>query len=619
MIELSQQQKEAVEYMEGPALVVAGAGAGKTRTLTAKIAYLLEKGFNPRRILAITFTNKAADEMKTRLLDMTGLGAKNFFWVRTYHSTCYIILREHCELLGYAKPLQIFNIYQQQKIVDKILANLKIDKKYGRAVRAEISRAKNSSRPELYLDKISKKYPKNFINIYGFYEKTLKDQNAVDFDNILLMTRNILRDFPEIKERYQKQFQYILVDEYQDSNDIQEELTGLLIKDGNLFCVGDDWQAVYGFRGSNVKHFLDFAKKYNNAKIFKLEQNYRSANNIVQLANELIGCNEDRIEKKCFSKLKGGSLGSDTYDDDIEEAESIALRIAREHKSGKGTSYNQFAVIYRTRFCSLAFEKAFRAYGIPYSIVGGQGFFERKEIVDILSYLTASVFPKDDPSFLRIINTPKRGVGPALLKKIETVQKEEMSLQDAVRTALDQDIFTSKNKKAIANLIQLLDDIGDMHPQKAIKEVFARIDYKEHLKQYIKNTSMDLTEKIENIEQLIYSASEKEDMLEFLEEAALIREDKEDNQEGEESESVKLLTIHSAKGLEFDTVFIIGCEENLFPHWKSMDSDKELAEERRLMYVAITRAKQNLYLSCADYRKGDYNPKSRFLYEIGME
>jgi len=311
-------------------------------------------------------------------------------------------------------------------------------------------------------------------------------------------------------------------------------------------------------------------------------------------------------------------LGSDSYYDEEEEAESVAQKIIGLHKRGKGTPYNQFAVIYRTRFCSLAFEKIFRLYKIPYSIVGGQGFFERKEIVDILSYLTSSFFPKDDPSFLRIVNTPRRGVGPVLLKKIEEIRTDGMSLQEAVREALKQEILTSKNRAALSRLTGLLDDIRDMHPKKAINEVLARINYKEHLKQYVKNTSMDFTAKIENIEQLVYSASEKEDMMEFLEEAALIREDKEENEESEESDNVKLLTIHSAKGLEFNTVFIVGCEENLFPHWKSLDSEKELSEERRLMYVAITRAKQNLYMSCAGYRKGEFNERSRFLYEIGM-
>ncbi|MBW1649885.1 MAG: UvrD-helicase domain-containing protein [Deltaproteobacteria bacterium] len=617
-MKLSKQQAEAVKYTDGPALVAAGAGAGKTGTLTAKIAYLIAKGLNPKRILGITFTNKAADEMKTRLIEITGRDPKDFFWVRTFHSASYLILRQHCELLGYQKPLQIINLYQQQKTIEDILKKGNIDKKYAKSMLAEISKAKNSSSPEKHLDLARKKFSAPITEIYELYEKSLKVQNCVDFDNILLMTRNLLRDFPEIKKKYQELFQYILVDEYQDSNDIQEELTSLLLKDGRLFCVGDDWQAVYGFRGSNINHFLNFTRKYKNAKIFKLEQNYRSADKIVKVANGIIKLNENKIDKKCFSKLKGGVVKIYEYADEEEEAATIAQKIKKfHHYQGKTTSYDKFAVIYRTRFCSLAFEKIFRIYNIPYKMVGALGFFERKEILDILSYLQSAVFIKDNASFLRIINTPKRGIGPALLKKIEDNRPEEASLQETVKELLgrEQKIFTPKIEKELTNLIKLLDNITKMPPKDAITEIMIQTNYKEHLKQYVQNNDADYTAKIENIDQLIYSAAQNGNLEDFLEEATLIKEDK--NQDNaEDTAKVNLLTIHAAKGLEFHTVFIIGCEENLLPHWKSINSDKELSEERRLMYVAATRAKYNLYLSCADYRKGQFNPKSRFLYEI---
>jgi len=616
MIKLSKQQAEAVKYIGGPALVVAGAGAGKTGTLTAKIAYLIAKGLSPKRILAITFTNKAADEMKTRLLQITGRSTEDFFWVRTFHSASYVILRQHCELLGYQKPLQIINLYQQKKIVEDILIRMNIDKKYAKLILTEISKAKNSSCFEKCIDSIHRKFLIPISEIYLLYEKILKEQNAVDFDNILVMTRNLLRDFPKIKKRYQELFQYILVDEYQDSNDIQEELTRLFLKEGNLFCVGDDWQAVYGFRGSNLNHFLNFTERYKNAKIFKLEQNYRSANKIVKVANSIIKFNEDKIDKECFSRLKGGVVKIYSYHDEAEEAETIAQKIKKFHNySDKIIPYDKFAVIYRTRFCSLAFEKAFRAYNIPYKMLGAQGFFERKEIVDILSYLQASIFIKDDTSFLRIINTPKRGIGPALLKKIEDNKIDGLSLQETVKELIIQHMFTPKIEKELISLVSLLNNIREMSPKEAINEVILKTNYKEYIKQYVQNTDMDYTAKIENIEQLIYSAAEKINLEDFIEEASLLKEDKnEDN--SKDMAKVNLLTIHAAKGLEFHTVFIIGCEENLFPHWKSINSDEELAEERRLMYVATTRAKYNLYLSYSDYRKGQFNPKSRFLYEI---
>lgn len=615
-MKLSKQQVEAVKYIDGPALVAAGAGAGKTGTLTAKIAYLIAKGLNPKRILAITFTNKAADEMKSRLIEITGRDPKDFFWVRTFHSASYIILRQHCELLGYQKPLQIINLYQQQKTIEDILKKGNIDKKYAKGMLAEISKAKNSSDPDKHFDFARKKFTAPIAEIYELYEKALKEQNCVDFDNILLMTRNLLRDFSEIKKKYQELFQYILVDEYQDSNDIQEELTALLLKGGRLFCVGDDWQAVYGFRGSNINHFLNFARKYKDAKIFKLEQNYRSADNIVKVANGIIKLNENKIDKECFSKLKGGVVRIYEYGDEEEEAATVAQKIKKfHHYQGQTIAYDKFAVIYRTRFCSLAFEKAFRIFNIPYKMVGARGFFERKEILDILSYLQSAFFIKDNASFLRIINTPRRGIGPALLNKIEDNRTDGASLQETVKEMLGQKIFSPKIEKGLSNLIKLLDNVRKMSPKDAITEIIIQTDYKQYLKGYVQNNDVDYTAKLENIDQLIYSAAQKGDLEEFLEEATLIKEDKKE-EDSEDSAKVNLLTIHAAKGLEFHTVFIIGCEENLLPHWKSINSDKDLSEERRLMYVAATRAKYNLYLSCADYRKGQFNSKSRFLYEI---
>jgi ATP-dependent DNA helicase UvrD/PcrA len=614
-MELSQQQQNAVEHTGSPALVVAGAGSGKTRTLTAKISHLINKGFDSKTILAITFTNKAAEEMKSRLYKMTHLGYQDFPWVRTYHSACLIILREHGHLLGYAPSIQIFSTYQHQKLITEILVKNNIDKKQKNKVMSIISKAKNSGHPGNYFDSILPIMGINMPEIFEEYEARLMQMNSVDFDNILLKTRDILRDHKDIRKYYQDYFSYILVDEYQDTNDLQEEITRLLLGDhGNLFCVGDDWQAVYGFRGSNVDHFLSFPEQYKNSKIFKLEENYRSADEIVQVANDVIDYNPDKMEKKCFSNKSGGSVEIHDFMSDYEEAEWTARKIFALESRGQGIPFDQIAIIYRTKFCSLPFEKTFRKYGIPYKMMGAQGFFERMEILDVNSYLSAAVFPEDDVSFERIINTPKRGIGPSLLKKIHSFKLEGMSLQNAARSTLHEKILTPKVHANLKSLFELLDAIPDLAPGRAIDQVLSETEYSDYLKKKTK-TREEYISKTENLDQLKYSAKEKDNLLEYLEEAALIREDKEEDEDNDKG--VSLLTIHAAKGLEYDSVFIVGCEENLFPHWRSLASGKEeLHEERRLMYVAMTRAERFLYLTHANYRKGNFAHRSRFLDNI---
>ena len=609
-MELSPEQKAAVECT-GPALVVAGAGSGKTRTLTAKIAYLIKNGYAPERILAITFTNKAAEEMKSRLVALTGMSADRFPWVRTYHSACFRILKKHCQVLGFQPPLQIYSEYQQQKIVKDILINRNIDKKYLYAIRAHISNAKNSGDADAYFSAQRRMGYGSLRELYRDYEAVLSEKNAVDFDNILLLTRNLLRDHQEIQRQYQNLFAYILVDEYQDTNNLQEELTRLLLGNGNLFCVGDDWQAIYGFRGSNVDHFIGFEKNYKGSRIFRLEQNYRSAEEIVAAANELIRFNRHRVDKECFSQKNGGVIDILNFYSDDEEAGWVARKIR--HLNAAGIRFADMAVLYRTKFCSLSFEKAFRSAGIPYKMLGAKGFFERKEILDITCYLTAAVFEKDDAAFERVLNTPKRGVGPGTIKKINAMREGEMSLQGAVRQAIVAKVLPDKVYRALKELIGLLDDIRLMVPDAAVREVMDRSDYLAYLQKYAK-TGGDYTARVENLEQLIYSASQYSTLLEYLEDASLIKEDKNDDESFENG--VSLSTMHASKGLEFYAVFVAGCEENLLPHWKSKDSETDIQEERRLMYVAMTRAEHYLYLSSAGYRKGQYNNVSRFISEI---
>jgi DNA helicase-2/ATP-dependent DNA helicase PcrA len=613
-MELTAPQRDAVEHMGGPALVVAGAGSGKTRTLTAKISHLIDHSYDPERILAITFTNKAADEMKIRLMRMTGLPLTRFPWVRTYHSACLQILKKHYGLLGFGSIPQIYQPHQQEKLIKEILLRQNHDKKHTRPVLYQISLAKNSADPYGYFSQNPTiAYTVHLTDIYEAYENALKQRDAVDFDNILLLTRNLLRDHKAVRDRFRDLFQFVLVDEYQDTNNLQEDLTSLLSANGNLFCVGDDWQAIYSFRGSNVNHFLAFKRNYPGAKLFRLEQNFRSADEIVQVANQVIQLNENRVDKTCFSEKKGGVVEVYNFYNESEEALWVASKVEALH--GMGLAYDSMAVLYRTKFCSLSFEQTFRARGIPYQMMGGKGFFERKEIMDLVAYLSVAQFEKDDISFERIINTPRRGIGPGTLKKISALRTEQMSLVDAARLAVRDKILTPKLYGALKDLVTLIDDIKVLRPDQAITEIIQRTGYMDFLENYAKGNQNDITTRRENIDQLIYSASQKDSLIDFLEEAALIKEDKEE-EDSDEPYGVKLSTIHASKGLEYRVVFVIGCEEQLFPHWKSMDSTSELEEERRLMYVSMTRAERYLYLSSADYRRGQYNPPSRFLAEI---
>jgi len=614
-MQLSLPQQKAVDHTGSPALVVAGAGSGKTRTLTAKFSHLTATGHDPKRILAITFTNKAAQEMKSRLMEMTGLPEGSFYWVRTYHSACLMILKQHCQKMGYTPPLQVFSVYQQDKLVKELCVQNNIEKKFANRILNAISRAKNFGDPAKYFDVHPGFYNIKLGDIFGQYEARLAQMNCVDFDNILLKARDLLRDHADVGDDYRQYFTYILVDEYQDTNNLQEDLTNLLLgSHRNLFCVGDDWQAVYGFRGSNVNHFLGFPDKYKDAKIFRLEENYRSADEIVQAANDMIDYNPDKMEKRCFSKKKGGVVEIYDFMSDSHEAEWVAKRIKALNKGGQGIPYDKMAVVYRTKFCSLPFEKIFRAFRVPYRLMGSQGFFERMEILDINSYLSAAFFPGDDLSFERVVNTPKRGIGPSMVKKLAAMRDRGGSLQEAARAMVKDRVLTQKVHENLSEVLDILDSIHDMPPAMAMETVIDRSGYYDYLEKKTK-TPAEYISKKENIEQLIYTARAKDTMIEYLEEAALIREDTEDDEMDENG--VGLLTIHSAKGLEFDTVFIVGCEERLFPHWRSIDEgDKAISEERRLMYVAMTRAERFLYLTHANYRKGEFSTRSRFVDQI---
>lgn len=608
---LSKAQKTAVQHTGSPALVIAGAGSGKTRTLTAKIVYLLGAGVPSERILAITFTNKAADEMKQRLIRQTGLGLERFPWVRTYHSACLQILRPNARRLGFQPPLQILNTYQQQKIMQEILVRMNINKKEAPKFHYTISMAKNHGDPDDYFQFLPEISRVQTREVFLQYEQKLMEMNAVDFDNILLKTRDLLRGEEEIRTWYRNLFQYILVDEYQDSNNLQEELTRLLLGSGNLFCVGDDWQSVYGFRGSNVTHFLRFQQNYPDAVVFRLEENYRSADEIVQAAGALIEHNTGRMEKKCFSSKMGGTVETYHFYTEEEEARWVGRKIYR--LMDAGVAPENIAVIYRTKFCSLAFEKAFRSMKLPYRMLGSKGFFERMEILDLNSYLAAGVFPKDDASFERIINTPKRGIGPAMIKKIQQARIAGQSMQESARSLLEKRLLSEKIHQGLQELFRLLDAIRDMVPGAALQKIIGETGYMDYLEQVSRSDKGDFTSRKENIEELIYTAEKMENLETYLEEAALVREDRQEDEK--KSCGVNLVTAHASKGLEFHSVFVVACEEELFPHWKSIQ-DGELEEERRLMYVAMTRAERCLFLSASSFRRGNPARASRFMDEV---
>ncbi len=622
---LTPPQKEAVESIGRPVLVAAGAGSGKTRTLTAKIAHLVNVlGYDPVRILAITFTNKAAEEMKRRLEAMTGRPPQAFPWVRTFHSACFQLLKEHCELLGYTRPLSIHSEYQQRVDMKKALAELDIDTSYLNAYRAVVSRAKNSDDPRRYLA-ASTRLPR-IREVFDLYNHILAQHNAVDFDDILSLTRELLTKDEAVRRRCQDLFDYVLVDEFQDSNAVQCRIMDLLLRDGNLTVVGDDYQSIYQFRGADPSFFIHFPRMYPQAKVVRLEENFRSTRPIVAAAEALIAKNTSRIEKKCFSRRDGKPVEVRRFLSDDHEAQWVAEKCRAIHVSC-GTPFRDMAVLYRTKFCSMVLERAMRHKGVPYTMMGGRGFFERREVQDIHAYLVSALNPKDDVAFERILNVPRRGLGSATLKKILGTGGSGTPLQEKCRRALERGLLGKKVAAALQELLALLERVRALKPHEAIRAVVEGCRYKEYLRS-VSEGEDDFVSRVENIEQMIHAASEATDVESYLESCALIREDQDDADAGN---GVRLATFHAAKGLEFHVVFVVGVEEGLLPHWRSMQGPgaagtdpveenlQGIEEERRLFYVAMTRAARELYVSHAMARKGDLVKPSRFLAELPEE
>ena len=625
---LNNKQKEAVLATEGPCLVIAGAGSGKTKVLTHKIAYLMSEMYvKPWNILAITFTNKAANEMKERVEKLVGDAAKDM-WIGTFHSICVRILRKYIDRLGYDHSFLIFDTSDQKTLIKECMKSLKIDDKMftDRSIMSEISNAKNEMLgPKAYQTKYAGEYRKEIIGkVYEMYQQKLKENNAVDFDDLINHTIKILTENPDALEYYSDKFKYVLVDEYQDTNKAQFTLVTLLAsKYGNITVVGDNDQGIYSFRGADITNILNFEKDFPGAKLIKLEQNYRCTGNILKAANAVIKHNENKYEKKLWTENDEGALPTiHKADDEYDEGRFIVQEINHLRRE-EYMKYSDFTVLYRMNSQSRAIEEILRREGIPYKIVGGLKFYERKEIKDIISYLRLIYNFSDNISLRRIINEPKRGIGKTSIDNIGEISEQTgLSMFDIIKHAEDYGLNRVKanSMEFIQTIEYLRSKIEELSISDLIKETLDKTGYMKALE--LENTT-EAESRIENLEEFLTVAIEFEEeeaentLADFLEGITLSSDI--DGMEDSE-DSVTLMTLHSAKGLEFPVVFLVGLEEGIFPGNKSIGEPKELEEERRLFYVGITRAKQFLYLTCAKRRtifgSTSYNAISRFVEEI---
>ncbi len=593
--ELNESQRNAVLYNEGPSLVIAGAGSGKTRVLTYKIAYLLERGYTPWSILALTFTNKAAREMKERIARQVGDQAR-YLWMGTFHSIFSRILRCEAQAVGFTSNFTIYDSSDSKSLIKSIVKEMQLDDKTYKpgVIQARISNAKNHlvfpdayvSNAELYQYDLNAKVPAT-RDIYRRYWERCRQSDAMDFDDLLVYTYMLFRDHPEICRKYAEQFRYVLVDEYQDTNFAQHSIVLQLTQEHQRVCVvGDDAQSIYSFRGANIDNILKFTQLYKGAKLFKLEQNYRSTQTIVCAANSLIEKNSEQIRKEVFSeKAKGEPIGVFNAYSDVEEGEIVANQIVK-LRSREHYSYNDFAILYRTNAQSRIFEEALRKRALPYKIYGGLSFYQRKEIKDVISYFRLAVNPNDEEAFKRVLNYPARVV-ESFIVEVPKKNAYELGAMIVRQSGIMNEIYQSNDPENLSRQENIEELINGMHDFCATREEEG-------------NENILLTD--------------------FLSEVSLLTD--QDNEKEGDAEKITLMTIHSAKGLEFKNVFVVGMEENLFPSALSLNSYKELEEERRLFYVAITRAEEHCYLSFAKsrfkYGKMEFSSPSRFLKDIDV-
>jgi DNA helicase-2/ATP-dependent DNA helicase PcrA len=625
---LNTVQKDAIIYDKGPQLVFAGAGTGKTRVLTAKIAYLIENGLYPGQIFAATFTNKAAREMRSRVESLIGIPVDGL-WIGTFHSMCARIMRRDGKSLGYDPSFTIFDSNDQNSLIKKILKKLDIDDRTmaPKSVLHAISRYKNACITPQELDKSAKSYyEQEILKVYKSYQKALKEQQAMDFDDLLFNTVQLFLGFPDVLEQYRNRFKYVLVDEYQDTNNAQFQIIKLLsVTHGKIFAVGDDDQSIYGWRGAQVKNILSFEHQFTDTKIFKLEQNYRSTKTILNFANAAIASNCERAQKQLWTDTQGGApVTIVKYRDDRQEAETVTDRIAQTINGSK-IKGSDIAILFRTNAQSRAFEDALRKRKIAYVLVGGMSFYERAEIKDCIAYLRLIVNPKDDISFDRICNVPARGLGD---KSREALQLDASGRGCSELQALlvcDIQSLGTRAVKGYTELKELYELVTDMHQRKEPPHHILGELLK--LSRYMDVLSEENTEesqgRIENINELLnmmaiwYQDNPERGLAEFLEEVTLVSDI--DNWEKKES-AVNLMTLHCAKGLEFKHVYLVGVEDGILPSKMNLDDPSQIEEERRLLYVGATRAMEMLQCSFAlcRWRFGEIMPsiQSRFLLDI---
>ena len=631
---LNKPQKEAVFHTEGPLLILAGAGSGKTRVLTHRIAYLIEeKGVNPWNILAITFTNKAAEEMRQRVDSLVGIGAESI-WVSTFHSMCVRILRRYIDRLGYDNRFTIYDTDDQKTLMKEVCRKTDIDTKRfkERMLLSVISSAKNEMilPEEFELNAGGDFVQLKIAKVYKEYEAQMRANNALDFDDLLVKTVQLLETQPDVRENYQERFRYIMVDEYQDTNTVQFRLVSLLAgKYRNLCVVGDDDQSIYKFRGANIRNILDFEKEFSDAKEIKLEQNYRSVGNVLEVANSVIRNNKGRKEKTLWTdNEKGEKIRLRQFDTAYDEAQFIAEDIKDE--TAQGANYSDHAVLYRTNAQSRLLEEKFVAMNIPYKIVGGINFYSRREIKDVLSYLKTIDNGKDDLAVRRIINVPKRGIGLTTINRIqESAAARGIGFYDAL-SAPDLIPGIGRSASKLDSFAALIEYFKGRSEESGVTdlltEVIEKTGYTESLEA---DDPEELEARVQNIDELVSKAAvyeescsdrgERPTLSGFLEEVALVADI---DSVAEDRDYVILMTLHSAKGLEFPHVYLAGMEDGLFPSYMSISGDdpEELEEERRLCYVGVTRAEEKLTLTCARMRlvRGErqYNSMSRFIKEM---
>lgn len=629
---LNDKQKEAVLHTEGPLLVLAGAGSGKTRVLTHRIAHLVEnKGVKPWSILAITFTNKAAKEMRERLSSLMAPDVVEEMWVSTFHSMCVRILRRYGERLGYSRYFTIYDTADQKALIKESLKAVDISEKnfpVGTVLGAISGKKNKLETPDQAEMNAGADYrEKQIAKIYRYYQNKLKENNAMDFDDLLVNTFLLFKQEADVLEYYQDKFEYILVDEYQDTNGAQYQLVQLLAqKNKNLCVVGDDDQSIYGWRGADISNILGFEHDFNQATVIKLEQNYRSTKNILEAANSVVAHNRDRKAKHLWTDSDAGEVISIVPTvNEYKEAETIANCINYAIDNGE-REYKDFAILYRTNAQSRVLEEKCITASIPYRLLGGTRFYERKEIKDLVSYLKVISNPKDDIALKRIINVPKRGIGAASINSIsEYAERNNMDFLEAARLCKEMGILGNGPSQKVLGFTALIEDLQEIAErndvQVLLEELLERTEYRNYIRISEGETAED---RLANIDELVaktihYMETEPAPNLgEFLEEVALVADV--DNYD-ENSNSVVLMTLHSAKGLEFPVVFMPGLEEGLFPSYMSLtEGEEKLEEERRLCYVGITRAREKLYILYADQRtvfgRTQYSSPSRFIKEL---